>query len=65
MTAQLSIQDRGNDLYQRDLAEKLVGVLGFDAALDTCRTNGWEGVLTVLLCGTAPSTERAVDRGRH
>jgi hypothetical protein len=65
MKTQLSIQERGNDFYQRDLAEKLVRVLGFDAALDACRNNGWEGVLAVLPCAGSSRTDRAVGYGDH
>jgi hypothetical protein len=65
MTTQLSNHERGNDYYQRDLAEKLVGVMGFDGALDACRNNGWEGVVSVLLCGGAPKSDRAGVRGRR
>lgn len=39
----------GNRRYQADLAAVLVSSLGFDAALETCRTNGWDGVLGILL----------------
>ena len=38
-----------NHPYQRDLAAALVAGLGFDDALAVCRSNGWDGVLRVLL----------------
>ncbi len=43
-----------NRHYQRDLAEALVAGLGFDAALETCRQNAWEGALGVLLARKMP-----------
>ncbi len=43
-----------NRRYQRDLAEALVAGLGFDAALETCRQNAWEGALGVLLARKMP-----------
>ena len=46
--------EEGNHLYQRKLAAALVASLGFDAALETCQRNGWEGVLSML------STKRQV-----
>ncbi len=41
----------GNHRYQRDLAKALVDSLGFDAALEACLSNGWEGILRVLHAG--------------
>ena len=38
-----------NHPYQRDLAAALVAGLGYDDALAACRSNGWDGVLRVLL----------------
>ncbi|MFQ5776204.1 MAG: hypothetical protein ACE5GS_16930 [Kiloniellaceae bacterium] len=40
-----------NRRYQADLAAVLVAGLGVEAeaALETCRANGWEGVVSVLL----------------
>ena len=40
--------EEGNHLYQRKLAAALVASVGFDAALETCQRNGWEGVLSML-----------------
>ncbi len=47
--------EEGNHLYQRKLATALVASLGFDAALDTCRGNDWEGVLRALLTERLPT----------
>ena len=41
--------EQDNHPYQRDLAAALVASLGFDDALAACRSNGWDGVLRVLL----------------
>lgn len=38
----------GNHCYQRDLAKALVANLGFNAALETCASNGWEGIMREL-----------------
>lgn len=38
-----------NHPYQRDLAAALLAGLGYDDALAACRSNGWDGVLRVLL----------------
>jgi hypothetical protein len=38
-----------NHPYQRDLAAALVAGLGYDDALAARRSNGWDGVLRVLL----------------
>ena len=38
----------GNRRYQRDLAKALVANLGFNAAMETCASNGWEGILREL-----------------
>lgn len=54
----MTVADRrwyvANRRYQRDLAEALVAGLGFDAALETCRQNAWEGALGVLLARKMP-----------
>ncbi len=47
--------DEGNHLYQRKLAAALVASLGFDAALEACRSNGWEGILRALLTERLPT----------
>ena len=49
MPRQTPSPDQANHLYQRSLAEALVASLGFDAALEACQNNGWQGVLGVLL----------------
>ena len=41
--------EKDNHPYQRELASALVASLGFDDALEACRSNGWDGVLRVLL----------------
>ncbi len=41
--------EQDNHPYQRDLASALVAGLGYDDALEACRSNGWDGVLRVLL----------------
>ncbi len=40
-----------NHRHQLNLALALVAELGFDAALETCRQNGWEGTLNAILTG--------------
>ena len=35
----------GNQDYQRNLAISLVSSLGIEAAMHTCQSNGWDGVL--------------------
>ncbi|MEE8252815.1 MAG: hypothetical protein V3R17_02660 [Hyphomicrobium sp.] len=47
--------DEGNHLYQRKLAVALVASLGFDAALEACQSNRWEGVLRALLTERLPT----------
>ncbi len=49
--------EEGNHLYQRQLATALADGLGLDAGLKTAQSNGWEGVLDVLL-GKRPGTSR-------
>ena len=60
MSAQLMNQEAENHSYQRDLAESLVAVLGFDDAVRACQNNGWEGVLTVLVAKRPAASGRAV-----
>ncbi len=61
MFHQSMIAEEGNHLYQRKLAAVLVASLGFDAALETCQSNGWEGVLSMLLT-KRPATGNARSR---
>ncbi len=66
LSTQLMNQEAENNSYQRDLAESLVAVLGFNGAVRACQNNGWEGVLTVLVAKrpaargeiTGPDSER-------
>ena len=51
--------EEGNHRYQRQLATALADGLGLEAGLKTAQSNGWEGVLGVLL-GKRPGTS-----GRH
>ena len=49
--------EEGNHHYQRQLATALADGLGLEAGLKTAQSNGWEGVLDVLL-GKRPITSR-------
>ena len=49
--------EEGNYPYQRQLATALADGLGLEAGLKTAQSNGWEGVLDVLL-GKRPGTSR-------
>ena len=53
--------EEGNHRYQRQLAtvlaDGLADGLGLDAGLKAAQSNGWEGVLHVLL-GKRPGTSR-------
>ncbi len=53
--------EEGNHRYQRQLAtvltDGLADGLGLEAGLKTAQSNGWEGVLDVLL-GKRPVTSR-------
>ncbi len=49
--------EEGNHRYQRQLATALADGLGLEAGLKTAQSNGWEGVLDVLL-GKRPVTSR-------
>ncbi len=49
--------EEGNHRYQRQLATALADGLGLDAGLKAAESNGWEGVLHVLL-GKRPGTSR-------
>ncbi len=47
--------EESNHLYQRKLATALVASIGFDTALETCQSNGWEGILRALLTERLPT----------
>ncbi len=49
--------EEGNHRYQRQLATALADGLGLEAGLKAAQSNGWEGVLEVLL-GKRPGTSR-------
>ncbi len=49
--------EEGNHRYQRQLATALADGLGLEAGLKAAQSNGWEGVLGVLL-GKRPGTSR-------
>ena len=53
--------EESNHLYQRKLATALVASLGFDTALETCRSNDWDGTLGILLTDR-PATGNAKSR---
>ena len=52
-------RDTGNQDYQRDFAAGFVASLGFDDALKACRSNGWDGVLGMLLADKPITSIRA------
>ena len=39
----------GNRDYQRGIAYALIDNLGYDAAVQACLANGWNGILAALL----------------
>ena len=41
--------EEGNHVYQRRLVAALVAETNLEAAVDTCLSHGWDGVLGVLL----------------
>ena len=41
--------------YQQRLAASLVGTMGIEGAVETCLSNGWDGVLERVLCATRKS----------
>ena len=49
--------EEGNHRYQRQLATALADALGLDDGLKAAQSNGWEGVVDVLL-GKRPVTSR-------
>jgi len=59
MTSKYHDPGEGNRRYQRAMARALVAGLGRDAAFAVCASNGWEGVVKVLL----PPRRRSKDLG--
>ncbi len=57
-TALKSMPEEGNQRYQRQLATALADGLGLDAGVKAAHSNGWEGVVDVLL-GKRPVTSRS------
>ena len=57
--------EEGNHRYQRQLAavltDELSDGLGLDAGLKTAQSNGWEGVLGVLLGKRPVTSTRSTD----
>ncbi len=45
----------GNRDYQQGLAASLVGTMGIERAVETCLSNGWDGVLERVLCAARKS----------
>ncbi len=41
--------------YQQRLAASLVGTMGMERAVETCLSNGWDGVLERVLCAARKS----------
>ncbi len=54
-----------NHRHQLNLALALVAELGFDAALETCLQNGWEGTLNAILTGGCDVPTRPPRPRRH
>ncbi len=44
-----------NRNYLQGLAASLVGTMGIERAVETCLSNGWNGVLERLLCAAPKS----------
>ncbi len=65
--------EEGNHRYQRQLAavltdgptDGLADGLGFDAGLKAAQSNGWEGVLDVLLGKRTGTSRRSTDLGKR
>ncbi len=47
--------EAGNRDYQQGLAASLVGAMGMERAVETCLSNGWDGVLERVLCAARKS----------
>ncbi len=56
--------EEGNHRYQRQLATALADGLGLDAGLKTAQSNGWEGVVDVLLGKRPAMSTRSGDLDR-
>ena len=56
--------EEGNHRYQHHLATALADGLGLDAGLKTAQSNGWEGVLDVLLGKRPAMSTRSGDLDR-
>ena len=54
-----------NRAYHERFAASLVAGLGYDAALDECLNNGWQGVIGVLLSRRAHSAAMHIDPLSH
>ncbi len=65
MPVAYDIPQAANHRYQLNLALALVAELGFDAALETCRQNGWEGTLNAILTGGCGVPRRPPRPRRH
>ena len=53
--------EEGNHRYQRQLATALADGLGLDDGLKAAQSNGWEGVLGVLLGKRPVTSTRSTD----
>ncbi len=47
--------EASNRDYQQRLAASLVGTMGIERAVETCLSNGWDGVLERVLCAAHKS----------
>ncbi len=47
--------EASNRDYQQGLAASLVGTMGIERAVETCLSNGWDGVLERVLCAARKS----------
>ncbi len=51
--------------YQQRLAASLVGTMGIERAVETCLSNGWDGVLERVLCAAEERRVAARLRMNH
>ncbi|MFQ5958232.1 MAG: hypothetical protein ACE5LF_02575 [Alphaproteobacteria bacterium] len=65
MSRRSMTRDEGNRLYQRHLAAALVASLGFDAAVEVCQGNQWQGILGVLLAERPTAQAGALGQRRR